>query len=135
MKLLPPDQVIVGVRVLIVPVGNDGVGGVSAPIATADLHGDAAPPLVLSVNTTAGSSPGAGLVGGAAKLRLFVSAVKPSSAQEGAPVLAVSAAVLTTIVAPLLKFASELQQSPITLNSAAFQPCARLRTVSSPKAA
>jgi hypothetical protein len=133
--LAPPDQIIVGVRVLIVPLGDDGVGGISSPIADADWHGEAAAPLVLSVNTSAGDNPAGGLAGAAAKLRLFVSAVVPSSTQEGAPELAVSTAVLTTIVAPLLKFASVPQQSPTTLNSATFQPCARFRTVSSPNAA
>lgn len=87
------------------------------------------PPLLLSVNTIAGDAPPVaeqGLV----NVRLFVSPVNPSPAQEGAFVVPLFTLVLTTSVAPLLKLASDEQQSPKMLNSATFQPCARLRTLS-----
>lgn len=129
LKLLPPNQVIVGVRVWIVPVGDVGVGGTTSPTGKADEHGNAALPLVLSVKTTAGDSP-ASAAGGLAKFRLFVSAVKLSSTQKGAPLLAPSTAVLTTIVAPLLNTAFEPLPSPNTLNSAVVHFGARSRTLS-----
>ena len=52
----------------------------------ADAHADAAPPAVLSLNTIAGNDPGWAEEAGA-KLRLFVSPVKPWPSQEGPLVL------------------------------------------------
>src|SRR5579883_2884675 len=79
---------------------------VKAPLASvvAEAHAEGALPLLLSVNTTAGDVPRLAF-GEFAKLRLFVSPVKPCPSQDGALGVPESTAVRTTIVVPLLKFA------------------------------
>jgi hypothetical protein len=81
------------------------------------------------VSTIAGDVPPTGQQG-VNKVRLLVSPVKPSVTQEGAFVVPSSTCVLTMIVDPLLKLACDPQPSPKTLNSAPFQSCCRLRTLS-----
>jgi hypothetical protein len=80
---------------------------------------------LLSVNTIPGNDPPLGQEG-FSNVRLFVSAVKPPFRAEGAFDVPLSTAVSTTIVDPPLKLAWVAQQSPKTLNSAVFQPDARL---------
>src|SRR5712671_1430869 len=102
-----------------------------AETSVAEAHGDVALLLLLCVKTTAGSDSEGGTAEACTKNRLFVSPVKPWPRQEGAVVFPESTLVLTTIVDPLLKVALDRQQSPTMLNSAACQPCARLRMPSS----
>src|SRR5580704_6004860 len=96
-----------------------------APATAIDAaHGEAAPPELLCVKRIAGKVPCLA-AGGGAKLRLFVSPVKPWPRHEGAFNVPLFTLVRTTRVDPLLKLACDEQQSPTMLNSAAVQPCAR----------
>jgi hypothetical protein len=95
--------------------------------AAAHKQVEVAPATSLSVNTTAGNDPPTGQVG-FRRVRLLLSAVKPSFTTEGVFDVPSSIAISTTMVVEPggLKVARVEQQSPTTLNSAAFQPAARL---------
>src|SRR5580704_7939773 len=82
-------------------------------------------PALLSVNTIAGNAPPDTFVGVLTRVRLLVSAVKPSTTQEGALAVPLFTLVLTTMVDPVLKTAWEPLPSPKTLNSALCQFCPR----------
>src|SRR5260370_18455060 len=92
-------------------------------------HDEVAPGLLLSQKTTAGNAPPYAEQGGP-RSRLFVSFVHPSSMHVGAFAVPSSTVVLTAIVDPTLKVASDPPPSPKMPNSASFHPWARLRTSS-----
>ena len=110
---IPPEQVSPPPQTLLLQQACD----VCPQVLIAQLRGLRGSTL-LSVNTIADNAPGGSETntGVSTKLRLFVSPVKPPSAQLAEiPALTL---VLTTSVDPLLNMAVCVQQSPKMLNSA-----------------
>lgn len=93
------------------------------------VHVTCAPPALPSVTSMYGEVPPYALQGGT-NVRLLVSPVNPSETQAGVFADPSDTLVLTTIFAPLLKYASEEQQSPTIINSTPFHFDARPRMLS-----